>query len=226
MKSCVTVLLLFTVCAGITVIAKTNIVGQETFEATKAKAEKGDAKAQVSLWLMYVKGEGVEKDSVEALKWLRKSAEQGYVDAQAKLGRWYYIGYLPGGEQDYVEAAKWFRKAAEHGDNDSQYMLGEMYRRGQGVEQDDFEALKWYRKAAEQGYAIAQCCLGGMYATGQGVPKSYIEAYKWFDLAAAGEVSKAIENREIISRRMIPSQIAEAQRLSREFVARKEMPDS
>jgi TPR repeat protein len=49
----------------------------DSFEDTKAKAQKGDANAQFTLGWMYLDGRGVSKDSAEALKWYRKAAEQG-----------------------------------------------------------------------------------------------------------------------------------------------------
>jgi TPR repeat protein len=51
----------------------------------KNQAEQGDAKAQCSLGLIYCNGEGVTKDYIEALKWLRKAADQG--DAKAEYNR-------------------------------------------------------------------------------------------------------------------------------------------
>jgi len=56
-----------------------------------------------------------------------------------------------------------------------------------------------------------------MYTKGQGVPEDYIEAYKWFNLSAAQGDESAVKNRDILREKMSPSQIAEAQRLSREF---------
>ncbi|HIG84354.1 MAG TPA: hypothetical protein EYG40_02325 [Verrucomicrobia bacterium] len=47
----------------------------------KEKALAGDASAQLFLGQSYQKGSGVEKDLDEAIKWLRKSAEQGNVYA-------------------------------------------------------------------------------------------------------------------------------------------------
>ena len=45
-------------------------------------AEQGHAKAQKNLGVMYAKGEGVRQDYKEAVKWFRKSAEQGYAVGQ------------------------------------------------------------------------------------------------------------------------------------------------
>jgi hypothetical protein len=56
-----------------------------------------------------------------------------------------------------------------------------------------------------------------MYAIGRGVPKDYVLAYKWHNLAAAQGYEKAKKNRDILHTMMTPQQIAEAQRLSREF---------
>ncbi len=76
-------------------------------------AEQGDAKAQVSLGTLYIKGQGVSQDYVGAAKWYRKAAEQGDAFAQALLGSMYAHGQ--GVPQDDAEAAKWSRKVAEQG---------------------------------------------------------------------------------------------------------------
>ena len=52
-----------------------------------------------------------EKNPKEALKWIRKAAEQQHAEAQTTLGACYSQGL--GVEQDPKEAVKWFRKAAE-----------------------------------------------------------------------------------------------------------------
>ena len=63
--------------------------------------------------------------------------------------------------------------------------------------------------------------LGAMYNFGRGVPKDYVEAYKWYNLAAAQHQTNAIHDRDDISDSMTPLQIAEGQRLSREFKLQK-----
>ncbi|MBN2455468.1 MAG: trypsin-like peptidase domain-containing protein [Sedimentisphaerales bacterium] len=106
---------------------------------------------------------------------------------------------------------------AEAGNAKAQFNLGWMYDTGRGVPQDYNEAIKWYTKVAEQGDASAQCNLGNKYWNGQGVPEDYVEAYKWLNLSAAQGHELATKKREILRGSMSPSQIAEAQRLSREF---------
>ena len=132
------------------------------------------------------------KDYEKALKYYRKSAEQGSAKGQAALGWMYYEG--KGVSQSDTEAVKWWRKAAEQGDNISQSMLGWMYYAGKGVSQSDIEAVKWCRKAAEQGNANAQYNLGIMYYAGKGVSQSDTEAVKWYKKAAEQGLSNAQYN--------------------------------
>jgi S1-C subfamily serine protease len=85
------------------------------------------------------------------------------------------------------------------------------------------EAVKWYRKAAEQNDAPAQYLLGRSYAEGQGVPKDYVEAYRWCLLASAKGYEDAKSVVSWLEDRMTREQIAEGQRLARNFEPR-EMP--
>ena len=119
---------------------------------------------------------------VEAVKWYRKAAEQGYSVAQCNLAATYLDG--KGKEKNYEEAVKWYRKAAEQGNPLAQNMLGNMYSQGKGVAQSYIEAVKWYRKAAEQNYTLAQAALGLYYKTGLGVHIDFNEAAKWLYKAA------------------------------------------
>jgi tetratricopeptide (TPR) repeat protein len=126
----------------------------KNIKSLKAKAEKGNAKAQFELGLCYADGYGVKKDDAEAVKWFRRAAEQGFAMAQYGLGLCYYNG--EGVKEDKAEAVKWFRKAAKQGDAMAQYSLGLCYHNGEGVKEDKAEAVKWLRKAAEQGHAKAK----------------------------------------------------------------------
>ena len=76
----------------------------------KAKAEKGDAKAQSNLGVCYMKGEGVEKDFKEAAKWFRKAADQDFALAQSNLATCYETGQ--GVDKDFVEAYAWYNLAS------------------------------------------------------------------------------------------------------------------
>ena len=117
---------------------------------------------------------------------------------------------------DYAAALREFRMLAEQGYAKAQNNLALLYANGEGVPQDHAEAVKWYRKAAEQGYSVAQYALGFMYGKGVGVPQDYIQAHMWFNLA--GAEGDNYPYRDIIAKSMTPAQIADAQKLAREWM--------
>jgi TPR repeat protein len=103
----------------------------------------------------------------------------------------------------------------------AQFMLGVMYSRGEGTPQDYKQAAHWYRQAAERGEARAQYNLGSMYAKGQGAPRDYVRAHMWLNLAAASGGTKAVKSKEMLEKRMTPSQIEEAKRLAKQWKPKK-----
>jgi S1-C subfamily serine protease len=165
----------------------------------------------------------VAEDKVEAVKWYRKAAEQNLAAAQFKLGFCYAEGRSVA--KDEVETVKWYRKAAEQNHALAQALLGSCYAKGQGVVKDETEAVKWYRKAAEQNYATAQGRLGSCYGLGEGVAKDYVEAYKWVLLAAGQGDEAAKRVMATLEEMMTREQIAEGQKLARNFKPR-EVPAS
>lgn len=195
------------------------VLGQ-TIEELRVSAIQGSADAQFNLGDRYYIGQGVTLDYEEAVKWFRLAAERGHPDAQYRLCVYYDLGS--------TEAAKWCRLAAENGVVAAQLFLAVPYENGEGVPQDHAEAAKWYRLAAEQRdpsaagkeeldlAALAQFRLGLMYAGGRGVAQDYVEAHKWLNLAASQE-SNFAEFRDSVAAGMTPAQIAEAQRLAREW---------
>jgi len=78
-------------------------------------------------------------------------------------------------------------------------------------------ALRLWRPLADQGNISAQFDLGVIYANGHGVPQDFVTAHMWFNLAAAGGDQTAAEYRDAVERSMSSAQIAEAQKLAREW---------
>ncbi len=78
------------------------------------------------------------------------------------------------------------------------------------------------------GFVAAQIVLGFIHLNAVGVAKDYVVAHMWFNIAASGPTTgikeldrkKAASARDKVGRRMTPAQIAEAQRLAREWVAK------
>ncbi len=88
-------------------------------------------------------------------------------------------------------------------------------------------ALREFRPLAEQGVAEAQFNLGFAYEKGEGVPQDYVHAHMWLNLGASRlppgtKHTRAVNNRDILAEKMTPAQIAEAQRLAREWKPKKE----
>ncbi len=154
-------------------------------------------------------------DYAMALQIMRELADQGDAVAQFNLGAMYRKG--EGVPQDYAAAVEWYRKAADQGNVAAQHNLGNLYHFGNGVAQDYSAALRWYRKAADQGDADAQFNIGLMYDNGRGVTQDYVQAHMWYNLAAARSDKMAKESRDILAKQMTPAQIAEAQKLAREW---------
>ena len=162
-----------------------------------------------------------------AFRLMKPLAEQGDAKAQHNLGVMYDYGR--GTPQDNTKAVKWYRRAAEQGIPEAQHNLGLIYENGQGVPRNDTEAVKWYRRAAEQGIPEAQVNLGVKYYKGQGVPQDYILAHMWLNLAAARypasakkNLNDAVHYKDMVDSLMTPAQIAEAERLAREWKPKKE----
>ncbi len=179
-------------------------------------ANNGNSKAQCALGAIYDLGIGVTKDYKKAINWYTKAAEQGIAEAQHNLGAMYHKGR--GVFKDYKKAVNWYTKAAEQGITESQFNLGFMYQKGKGVIKNYKEAFNWYIKAAEHGNTNAQVGLAGMYLYGKGVSEDIAEAYKWLLLADmnGADITK---NKQIISLLINPSQIDEAKKRTKEYVA-------
>jgi len=202
--------------------AKGDGVAKDDVEAVKwyrKAAEQNNTKAQYNLGVSYAKGDGVAKDDVEAVKLFRKAAEQNHAQAQCNLGLRYYEGQ--GVAKDFKEAVKLFRKAAEQNYAPAQNNLGFCYKDGEGVTKDYMEAVKWFRKGAEQNHAQAQFNLSARYYEGQGVPKDHVEGYKWALLAAAQGDEDAKIGLTILEGLLTREQMAEGQKLARNFKPRE-----
>ncbi len=125
---------------------------EEGIRLLRKAAAKGVDRAQCHLGELYRDGcEGVlQSNSLEAEKYFRLAAEQGYAEAQEALGTMLHDG--AGIPLNKEEAAQWYRKAAEQGLGVAQYNLGKMLERGDGIPVNKQEAAMWLQKAAEQNY--------------------------------------------------------------------------
>ncbi len=163
-----------------------------------------------------------QQSDTNSFERIKARAEQGDAKAQSALGELYFE------RGNDVEAFNWYHKAAEQGEPKAECCIGALYRDGRVLKQNFSEAAKLFRRSANQGYWLAQDCLADLYEKGTGVNQDYIEAYKWYNIATANPDLPSImheliaKDRKEISLRMTAVQIAEAQKLSREFKVTKE----
>ena len=142
-------------------------------------AASGNSDAQVSLGMMYLKGQGVAKDDQQAVFWFRKAAEQGNASAQHNLGVAYDFGHaVPKNDQ---LALTWYRKAAEQGVSIAQFNLGVMYAKGRGVDKNEQQAYFWFLLASVGGdpEAIRNRELAETRVTPQQRAATQVDASNW-----------------------------------------------
>lgn len=174
-------------------------------------AERGNAVAQYFLGKIY--------PNPKAMEWLAKSANQDYEKAMVLLA-WHHK------LDNCGEALKWIHLAIEKGSIDAYDEFGVWNINGTCVPENHKEAVRLYHLAAEGGSNNAQGNLGKLYLYGNGVPQDYVMAHMWFNLANANTNSReAFSNvyswqRRKVEELMSPSQIAEAQKLAREWMER------
>jgi hypothetical protein len=106
---------------------------------------------------MYGLGRGVEQNDSEALRWLRKAAEQGDPHAMFNLAALLVKGR--GGSVDMDEAITWYRRSAELGHVPSQARLGYLLCGNDGVQKNRVEAFAWLNLASQQGAGHALAAL-------------------------------------------------------------------
>jgi TPR repeat protein len=198
----------------------------------RSLAEKGDVRARMRLGFFYESGAGLKRDWVQSAKWFSKAADAGderAVFVLSFLGR--YWRHREGASAPPI-IYELVEKVAKSGFAIAQFSLGVMY---YPIGDPSLDATKgnlaqslvWYRRAAEQGNVDAQVALGLAYAQGMGVVQDYVEADKWFNIAAsraesADELADIATRHNKLAHVMTSSQIAEAQKLAREWRAKPE----
>ncbi|MDR2141274.1 MAG: sel1 repeat family protein [Deltaproteobacteria bacterium] len=150
------------------------------FESLKKEAVAGDAEAQfvisqqLMVWnLETVKDPAKKKENfLEALQWLRRSADQEYPRAMTALGEIY-----------------------EYGSKKYSTVFG-ISDKGVNIPRDKAEARRWYQKAADLKELEAMIKLATFCATGVAGPKDPVAAQKLIQMARDKAVSQ--NNKDIL----------------------------
>lgn len=116
--------------------------------ALLAKANAGDAAAEVQVGERYAEGIDVTQDYQQAAAWYDRAAKQGNIAGELHLADLYRDGRGKAFARDPAQAAALYRKAADQGDAGAQGTLGMLYTLGLGVPRSDVEAYFWLDLAA------------------------------------------------------------------------------
>ncbi len=153
-------------------------------------AERGSADAQRAIGYLHLKGFGVEKDALKAVRAWEEAYRRGETSAAMSLALYYK------GEFDFTDAQRvgapaidratafeWMQRAASFSYANA-VLLARMYLAGDGTKANPKEAIRLLRWAVHCGDYSARVALGEAYLHGSGVAKDPDMALRWFKHAA------------------------------------------
>ena len=165
-------------------------------ELFERASEKGHRRAQLNLGTLYLRGQGVPRDLIQARAWLEKAAAGGDPYALYALGRAMSESMGPA-NADPVRAANLYRQAAEKGHPFAALRFGLALADGSGVKRDLVAAQRWLVHARESGVPEAALALGDMAVRTPASrdkalnAKILQSAISWFEVAAQAGVASA-----------------------------------
>lgn len=140
--------------------------GPAGLEALRARAARGDARAELALAYLYRDGKGVPRDYAEAMRWAHRAADRGDADARDFVGWMYFDGL---GVRRSPEIAAGYFKSAAGKSAAAAWNLGQCYFAAQGVDHDVPKALETWKKAAAMGHGRSAATAAMVYLAGEGV---------------------------------------------------------
>lgn len=144
-----------------------------------AAAKQGNVEAQ---FLVY--SSLVDNDKVEALKWLKKSADNGFAPAQVLIGDELRVyGDI---EKFGMQIFQYYNSAAAQSFPPGYYGVANCYYYGIGVPRDSKKALEFYKKA---GTDISNALLKIAYC--YELDKDYDNAFIWYQKAVDAGIPQA-----------------------------------
>lgn len=138
-------------------------------------ADLGHCQALYRLSKAYWQGDGVDKDSDQALQLLKQAASLGHAESMHQLG------FICCNEGNFTEGKVWFERSAALGYTHAMVHLALVYK---NVDKDYERAVKLYQKAADLNNIGALFDLGCLYESGVHVPQDLDRAIELYDRAA------------------------------------------
>ncbi|MBX3593952.1 CHAT domain-containing protein [Sphingomonas sp.] len=161
----------------------------------KIAAERGSGDAQRAIGYIYLKGFGVEKSAVQAVRAWEEAYRRGETIAALSLAL-YYKGDLEFTDKERAgapslsreQAFEWMERAASSSYANA-VRLARMYLAGDGTKIDAKEGIRLLHWAVHCGDYSARVAMGEAFLAGAGVPKDPAMALRWFKHAAASGYS-------------------------------------
>ena len=146
-------------------------------------AEQGDACTQYRIGMMYLNGEGVDKDQDVAYHWLLKSAKQGYAEAQYEVGMILLNDRTIKINPDLLNDRYHLRDEPVSLIWEPKVRVSFQERVGEIVSTKRKEAFEWIMKAAQQGLPQAEFIVGYMYEGAFDIRNNEEDAFDtlWYD---------------------------------------------
>ncbi len=142
-------------------------------------ANLGLARANRNLANYYKKGEHVQQNIEESLKYYQRAADLGDDEAQEIIGQAYSKG-TGGYPISWADAVYWFKKSAQQGNTNAIRHLFFCYFNGTGVERNydkAFSLIDYYYDTSDSAILYL---LGHCYENGIGTGKDYQIAYNYY----------------------------------------------
>jgi flagellar biosynthesis GTPase FlhF len=152
----------------VVVVFLTEISGAQAdmvFDFQMKLAKKGNAEAQFKVGEMYESGRGVEKNVIEAKRWINMAAAQGNKAAGYNL--LYKDLKKNGVTKENKPGLVELQNAARDGDGYAEYYVGLMHSRGVGVKKNNKAALDWLGKASLVGITAAEAEIASINTANQ-----------------------------------------------------------
>ena len=166
-------------------------VDHETaFKCFKIAAKKEHPKALYYLARMFEKGEHVNTDLNESLKYYQKSSKAGFGPASVFAGLQFDSGKQV--KRDVERAFQYFELAIQQGEISAYYFKGKYLLSGElkGGRQIK-EGIRCLETSAKKGYAPAQYDFGMLLMDGVDAPQNYEKGIYWLTEAAKKDNQKA-----------------------------------
>ncbi len=198
----------------------------EMVHAYRLAAEQGHLPAAIRYGVLLADGRAGRKDPVEAQRFLRHAADNGYPEAALALGDVSVsIAMNARGEAARAAASSaiaWYTAAANAGVAQAQFKLANALFSGAGIDRDLPKAEQWYARAGRQGLAEAQYVLGVWKIGGVASAKDPVDGFKWLLLAERQGNTNAAKIRARSAEKISAAEISQAEAAAAAFRATPE----